>query len=73
MEKNKQDTNDIGNTNHKNENPFKATNPPGKKKKMAFNKNPGSGDGPWRKSQASDVRNKIGKSLSRYYALFRGK
>lgn len=33
MEKNKQDTNDIGNTNHKNENPFKATNPPGKKKK----------------------------------------
>lgn len=46
MEKNKQDTNDIGNTNHKNENPFKATNPPGKKKKMAFNKNQGQ----WRRT-----------------------
>lgn len=34
MEKNNPDITDIGNTNHKNENPFKATNPPGKKKKQ---------------------------------------
>lgn len=74
MEKNIPDINDIGNTNHKKENPFKATNPPGKKKKTwRSTRIRGSGDGPWRKSQASNVRNKIGKSLSRYYALFRGK
>lgn len=33
MENNIPDINDIGNTNHKKENPFKATNPPGKKKR----------------------------------------
>lgn len=53
MEKNKQDTNDIGNTHNKKENPFKATNPPGKKKKRwRSTRIRGSGDGPWRKSQA---------------------
>lgn len=42
MEKNNPDINDIGNTNHKKENPFKATNPPGKKKKHGVQQESGA-------------------------------